>query len=101
MYNNKQKWNHAASKLPEENFFQYVHLRMKNKIALTAHQSAQLKKSKIVQRYALDCHHPILYGGCRIVAASSQFLMALALLLTKPSWESRRNKISNLHTFLV
>ena len=47
-YNKKRKWNYVTSKLPEGNFFQYAPFRMKNKIALTDRQSAQLNKSKIV-----------------------------------------------------
>ena len=59
LYNKKRWWMNAASNLLEGNVFRYVPFRMKNKIALTTHQSAQLKKRKLVQRYALDCCNPI------------------------------------------
>ena len=36
---------------------------MKNKIALTPQGTAQLMKSKVVQCYALACHHAILVRG--------------------------------------
>ena len=63
LYNKKRRWMDAASNLPEGNVFRYASFRMKNKIALTAHQLAELKKSKLVQRYAFDCHYPIPLWG--------------------------------------
>ena len=54
-----EKTSSTSCYLPEGNFFRYISIRMQNKIAIIAYHSAQLKKSKIVQRYALDCHHAI------------------------------------------
>ena len=63
MYNKKQKWNHTVSNFPKGNFFYYIPLQMQKKITFTAHCSIQLKKSRIVQRCALDSHHPIPLWG--------------------------------------
>ena len=89
MYNEKSKWNHAASNLPEGNFFLYILLRMQNKISLTAHYTAQLKKSKIVQRYALDRHHSIPL--CRVANSNRIFNVpnGTTLPLINASWSQR------------
>ena len=51
IYNKNRRWMNMEQSLPEGNVFRYFPYNMQHKITLTPRRSAQLLKSKVVQRF--------------------------------------------------